>query len=439
MKKLTVWLLLAALIFSFSACGARKDPEEASSSSGQPTEPTEIETTVETSSEEDSAAASEPETTLPEETTEETTTVPEETTTKTEIEELMENMSLVQKVGQLFIIMPEALYPSQLHVKMTEKIPAYAAALTEEMKENFESYPAGGFILFGGNVKSPEQLKSFTDELHSLSGIRPLVCIDEEGGTVARIANAGGMNVPKFGNMQSVAETGDPENAFAVGKGIGEYLAEFGIDLDFAPVADVNTNPDNPVIGRRAFGSDPTLAGEMVAAVIEGLHSEGVGSCIKHFPGHGDTNTDTHKTYAETLKTWEEIASCEMLPFIAGINAGTDMVMAAHIAAPNVTGSETPATLSDTLITEKLRGELGYDGVVTTDSMAMLAVAEHYSPAEAAVEAIKAGVDIILIPDDYAAAFNGVLEAVQSGEITEARIDESVARILEMKRILSSE
>lgn len=367
-------------------------------------------------------------TTLP---AEEKTAAPEETKSPAAL--LAEKMTLEEKVGQLFIITPEELYPSQAGKKLTEHIPAYALSVSEEMQETFAAYPAGGFILFGGNIESGEQLKELTASLHALGENRPFVYIDEEGGTVARIANSDVIEAERFGNMQGVAETGDTANAFAVGAGIGEYLHEYGVDLDFAPVADVNTNPDNPVIGKRAFGSEPETAAQMVAAVIEGLHSEGVKSCIKHFPGHGDTTADTHKAYAETLKSWEEIAGCEMLPFIAGINAGTDMVMVAHIAAPNVTSDDAPATLSYTLVTEKLRGELGYNGVVVTDSMAMLAIADRYSPAEAAKEAFKAGVDIILIPDDYIAAFQGILEAVQSGEISETRLNESVKRILEMK------
>lgn len=439
MKKTIALLLCAALLFVFAACGAETSSAPDETAEAPSTDASESETASEISSVPTQAPESS------EETSEETTGETETSSPASEpgtadgiarfttVSEALAGMTLEEKVGQLFIVMPEALYPSQRGLKLTEHSPSYAFSLSQEMKETFEAYPAGGFILFGGNISGGGQLKELTASLHSLGRVRPYVYIDEEGGTVARIGNSDVISVPKFGNMQSVAETGDPANAYEVGASIGGYLAEYGVDLDFAPVADVNTNPDNPVIGRRAFGSDPETAGEMVAAVIEGLHSAGVGSCIKHFPGHGDTNTDTHKAYAETLKTWEEIASCEMLPFIAGMEAGTDMVMAAHIAAPNVTGDDTPATLSYTLVTEKLRGELGYDGVVVTDSMAMLAVAERYSPAEAALAAFKAGVDIVLIPDDYIAAFEGILSAVQSGEISEARLNESVERILRMK------
>ena len=204
--------------------------------------------------------------------------------------------------------------------------------------------------------------------------------------------------------------------------------------MDFAPVADVNTNPLNPVIGSRAFGDDPQQAARMVSRVIEGLHDSGVASCVKHFPGHGDTATDTHTGYAETLKTWEEIKNCEMIPFQAGIDAGTDMVMTAHIAAPNVTGTSEPSTISPIMLTEKLRGELGYDGLIITDALSMGAIREAYSSAEACVLCVQAGVDLLLMPYDYFEAFDGVARAVEEGRIPEERIDESVCRILRFKR-----
>ncbi len=463
MKKIRIIIsvLLAAVLLICSAACAKTSPADEQT---QPADDT-VQSSVSESPSDDKAEASEPqstETTTAETesgTTDEQTTDAEDTEAESElteetaqpekepetvspaangvrytsVDEAMSKMTLEEKVGQLFVIMPEALYPSMKNKKFTQSGVDYAFSLSDGMKETYAAYPAGGFILFGGNISSGDQLKGFTSQLHDLGPVRPFVYIDEEGGTVARIGNSGCISVPKYGNMQSIADTGDTDNAYAVGAGIGGYLKDYGIDLDFAPVADVNTNPSNPVIGRRAFGSDPALAGDMVSAVIKGLHSQGVGSCIKHFPGHGDTNTDTHKAYAETLKTWDEIKNCEMIPFIDGINAGTDMVMVAHISAPNVTGDDTPATLSYTLVTEKLRRELGYNGVVTTDSMSMLAVADRYSPAEAAVTAIKAGIDIVLIPDDYIAAYNGVLDAVKNGEISEARINESVRRILTMK------
>ena len=184
------------------------------------------------------------------------------------------------------------------------------------------------------------------------------------------------------------------------------------MDINYAPVADVNTNPENPIIGCRAFGSDPAAAAIFVRRCLEGLHAAGCLGCLKHFPGHGDTKTDSHTGYAESTKTWEELLKCEMLPFREGIRAGADLIMTAHIALPNVTGSDVPSTLSRMILTEKLRGELGFDGVIITDALAT---------------------DIVLMPLHYQQAFHGVVRAVEEGRLTEERIDASVARVQKLR------
>ena len=334
------------------------------------------------------------------------------------ISRVMSSMTLRQKVGQLFIIRPEALAGS-------------ARKLTEEGAALYEKYPAGGFCLFANNVSDPQQLQAFTEQLHGLgSRIHPILTIDEEGGTVTRIASNRNFDVPRFSDM---GRLGSAEEASDSARQIGTYLKEYGIDLDFAPVADVNTNPKNPVIGLRAYSSDPQEAAERVAAAVGAFHEGGVGCSLKHWPGHGDTKTDTHKGSASTAKTWEELLACETLPFRSGIEAGADMVMASHISAPAVTGSNEPASLSHVLITEKLRGELGFEGVVITDAFEMKAVTSLYGPGEAAVRAIEAGADIVLMPADYEEAFEAVLAAVESGEISEERLEQSLRHILRMK------
>ena len=336
------------------------------------------------------------------------------------ISRVMSSMTLREKVGQLFIIRPEVLGGS-------------ARQLTEEGRTLYEKYPAGGFCLFAQNVADPEQLKTFTEQLHGLGRrIHPVLTIDEEGGSVTRIASNWRFDVPRFSDMGRL-----DGSAAECAQQIGTYLREYGIDLDFAPVADVNTNPKNPVIGVRAYSSDPGIAAELVADAVNGFHEAGVGCCLKHWPGHGDTKTDTHKGSASTAKTWEEMLECEVLPFRSGIGAGADMVMAAHISAPEVTGSSEPASLSRVLMTEKLRDELGFQGVIVTDSFEMLAISGVYSPGEAAVKAILAGADIVLMPADYEQAFDAVMAAVESGEISEERLEESVRRILRMKADLA--
>ena len=347
----------------------------------------------------------------------------------------MEGMSLREKVGQLFMIRPDALEGRFGPAELEDNSIVGTTKVSDEMRAVYAQYPCGGFALFRKNILSPSQLRAFAEKLHAISDLTPLLGIDEEGGRIARIANhSAPFGVKKFPPMGEIAAQGDPSLAYEAGKTIGEYLTAYGIDIDFAPVADVNTNPRNPVIGDRAFGSDPVLAAQMVAQVVRGLHDSGVASCIKHFPGHGDTATDTHTGYAETGKTWEMLRDCEMIPFRAGIEAGTDLVMTAHISAPQVTGTDEPATMSAVLLTEKLRGEMGYEGLIITDALSMGAIREKYTSSEACLACLNAGVDTLLMPYDYFAAFDGVVRAVEDGLLPESRIDESVYRILRFKQ-----
>ncbi len=350
------------------------------------------------------------------------------------IRQRMRSMTLREKVGQLFMVRPDAL-ESRFSPKDQENNRITGSTeVTAEMRARYAQYPCGGFALFRKNILNPEQLAAFTESLHQLNELTPLLAIDEEGGDIARIANhPKDFGVQKFPPMGDIAASGDPGRAREAGKTIGAYLRGYGFDIDFAPVADVNTNPKNPVIGNRAFGSEPGAAAQMVCAYIQGLHESGVLSCIKHFPGHGDTAADTHTGYAETLKTWDEISHCEMVTFRAGIAEGTDLVMTAHIAAPNVTGSDIPATMSSVLLTEKLRGELGFQGLIVTDALSMGAILRQYTSSEACIACLKAGVDLLLMPYDYTEAFDGVMKAIEAGQLSEERIDESVYRVLRLK------
>jgi beta-N-acetylhexosaminidase len=290
----------------------------------------------------------------------------------------------------------------------------------------------GGIILFSNNINNPEQLRTFVADLKALPS-HPLLCIDEEGGVVARLANNRNFYLPKFPNMTQLAASGRTNEVTEAATVIGTYLKEYGFDIDFAPVADVNTNPRNIVIGARAFSTDPKTAAVMVKAYLKGLQKTGVVGCLKHFPGHGDTTADSHFGYAMSRKNWDEIKNCEMIPFKAGIDAGAHLVMTAHISLPNVTGSNTPSTLSSMIMQDKLRGELGFDGVIISDAMEMGAIIRQYPVEDACVAAIKAGVDILLCVREYPKVFETVVAAVRRGEIPEARIDESVRRILKMR------
>jgi beta-N-acetylhexosaminidase len=304
--------------------------------------------------------------------------------------------------------------------------------ITMKMRKVNHDYPVGGIILYAWNIEDETQLASIIKQVRSLNG-SPLLCIDEEGGRVSRIANNPNFHVKKYESMAAIGATGDPKNAYECGNTIGTYLKRYDFDIDFAPVADVNTNPDNIIIGPRAFSDDPAVAAPMVTNYLQGLKDAGITGCIKHFPGHGDTTNDTHSGYVQSLKTWDEMNQCEMVTFRAGIQWGCQLIMTAHIAVPNVTGTNIPSTLSSVVLQDKLRGELGYQNIIITDGMEMGAITMHYTSGEAAVGSIKAGVDIVLGPRNFTEAFDAVIAAVNNGTLTEERINQSVRRILTLR------
>ncbi|MBO7581003.1 MAG: glycoside hydrolase [Bacteroidaceae bacterium] len=354
-----------------------------------------------------------------------------------EEEEQLRQMTLREKVGQMFYVRPETLAPSiewnsydDLQIDPLQEV-------TDEMKRVNEQYPVGGVILYAWNIDDEKQLAQIISDIRKLKG-QPVLCIDEEGGRVARIAQNPNFDVEVIGPMGDIGKTGDPKNAYHAGNVIGTYLSKYGFDIDFAPVADVNTNPDNIIIGARAFSDDPQVAAPMVTNYLQGLKDAGIVGCVKHFPGHGDTQNDSHTGYVQSLKTWEEMKDSEMVTFKAGIQWGCQLIMTAHIAVPNVTNSDIPSTLSSVVLQDKLRGELGYQNIIITDGMEMGAITQHYSSGEAAVRSIQAGVDIVLGPKDFIEAFDAVMEAVETGTITEERINQSVRRILKMKKGLKS-
>ena len=345
----------------------------------------------------------------------------------------IQKMSIREKVGQMFFVRPEAL-DTTIHWNEYAELPDYKLEqVNKTMLAVNKDYPIGGMILYAHNIVDETQLGNFIAEIRELNG-SPLLAIDEEGGRVARIANNENFDVPKYESMAAIAESDDPEEAYKAAFTIGSYVKKYGFDIDYAPVADVNTNPDNIVIGPRAFSDDPETAAKFVVSYLNGLESAGVIGTLKHFPGHGDVSTDTHYGYASTDKTWDEMLKCEMIPFKAGIKAGAQMIMTAHIAAPNVSGDDLPATLSSVILQDKLRGELGFDGVIVTDAMDMGAITKQFSNAEAAIKSIQAGVDVVLCSREFTQVFDAVVKAVEKGEIKESRIDESVKRILKLKQ-----
>ncbi|MBR2699026.1 MAG: glycoside hydrolase family 3 protein [Clostridia bacterium] len=342
-------------------------------------------------------------------------------------EQILADLTLREKIGQMFIVRPEKL-SFEYRGAEPVRVDGGKTALTDVMRAAYTRYPVGGFVLFAENIEDPPQLRQFLADLNSLCPVTPFLAVDEEGGRVARLANKASMGLDNVGSMGSIGETGDAEQAFAAGAAIGAYLSDYGFTLDFAPVADLQ----GPVIGNRSFGTDPEGVSSMAGAFIEGLHSQGVMSCLKHFPGLGSSVSDTHAGAAEIEKTGAEMLSSDLIPFIDNLNA-TDMVMVSHASMTGMLNDDTPASLSPQIITQGLRGRLGYTGVVITDSLEMRAVTGRYKSAEAAVTAISAGADILLMPSSLISAFDGVVAAVEDGRISEGRIDESVLRVLRLK------
>lgn len=342
-------------------------------------------------------------------------------------------LTLEQKVGQLFIVRPDALDLTLSQETINDAHADGVTAMTNDMRKTLQQYPVGGICQFGKNIESPSQLARFNADLQAASATPLLIAVDEEGGLIARLANSDAFNLPRYASAAAVGASGDPADAREMGQTIGSYLKTYGFNMDFAPDADVNTNPDNPIIGERAFSSDAATAAKMAAAAADGLRENGILPTLKHFPGHGDTAEDSHTDLAVTYKTREELENCELLPFAA--DTGLHAVMVGHIAAPNVTGDMTPATLSPTLIGMIPDAE---NALIVTDSLAMDAITAAYTPGEAAVQALQAGCDVLLMPNSLPEAYAAVLEAVQNGTISEERLDRSVNKILLYKQQFAS-
>lgn len=339
----------------------------------------------------------------------------------------MAALSLEEKIAQLFVLSPEALMPDYTQVTKAGEATRNALA----------AYPVGGLIYRAANLQNPEQTKEMLGQTMryalSRNGIPVFLAVDEEGGRVARIGNNSGFSVEKVPPMAEIGRTGDPQKAYEAGDTIGAYLSGLGFNVDFAPDADVLSNPANTVIGDRSFGSDKELVAEMAMRAADGLSAHGVIPCVKHFPGHGCTTGDTHDGFARTDQDFAGFWENELLPFRRAAEQKIPMIMVSHISAPSITGSDTPASLSHKMVAQLLREQIGYQGVVITDDMGMGAIADHYGSGEAVVMAIEAGCDLILLSSDFQAVFEAVRNALQSGRLSEEQIETSVRRILNVK------
>jgi len=339
-----------------------------------------------------------------------------------QVEAVLERMSVSDMIYQMMFVTPEAITNVGTVVRAGETT-----------KKALDAYPVGGLVFFANNFETEKQTKDMLANMQSFSAVPLFIGVDEEGGRVARLGENPAMGTTKHPAMSTIGATGDAKKAYAVGKTLGEELSRLGFNVNFAPDADVLINPANTEIGDRSFGTDPALVAEMVARVVAGLEDHGVSATLKHFPGHGSTYVDSHTGYSESNRTIEELRQNEFLPFQAGINAGADFVMVSHMTLTQVTGEKLPASVSEAVITDMLIEELGYNGIVITDSFSMGAITKTFAPQDAAVRAILAGADMILMPPDLQSAHDAVLAAVESGAITEERLTKSVRKILTCK------
>ena len=277
-------------------------------------------------------------------------------------------------------------------------------------------------------MESKDQVKEMIDNSQSYSKVGLFISTDEEGGMVNRLMNTVGTTyIDSMYNYKDEGIQKAHDNAYT----IASDMAALGFNMDFAPVADVWSNPDNTVIGERAYSDDYSQAAELVGSAVKGFEDGDIMCTLKHFPGHGDTAEDSHYSSAYVKRTKDEIMADEMQPFTAGIDAGAEFVMVGHLIVPDI--DELPATLSYKITTEMLRNEMHFEGIAITDSLAMGSIADNYGVGESAVMSIKAGIDMLLDPTDIDTAIDAVVQAVESGDITEDRIDDSVRKILALK------
>lgn len=344
------------------------------------------------------------------------------------VDERIGAMTLEQKVAQLFIVTPEALVEGVSQVTQ-------AGDMT---REGVTAHPVGGIVYFAQNLLDPEQTTTMLANVKQFyadaGNVAPFIAVDEEGGTVVRVADNEAFGAQDVGDASALGSAGDTAAAKRAAEQIADYLMPLGFNLDFAPVADVVDPLRSDTMGLRSFSSDAAVAADMVRAEVEGFRDKKMLCCAKHFPGIGAAAGDSHEGAITIEATNEELETVDLVPFRAAIEAGVPMIMVGHVSLPNIVGDSTPAPLSSAVVQGMLRDSLGYTGIIVTDSLSMGAITDYYTPAEAAVAALKAGCDIPLMPERLDEAYQGVLSAVQVGELTEERLDESLTRILTAKQ-----
>lgn len=327
----------------------------------------------------------------------------------------LSKMTLDEKLGSMIIAGVEGTAP------------------TEKTKSMLQNQHVGGIIFYKNNVETPEKLVTYINQLKTWNEQNTsslFISIDEEGGKVSRLPG-----IEKIPTAKSIGKTEDLTYAQSIGEYLGNASKTMGINMDYAPVLDINSNPNNPVIGNRSYGTTATIVSKIGRAVMKGIQSTGTIPVVKHFPGHGDTSVDSHLDLPVVHKSLKQLQSFEWKPFEDAVAEGADSVMIAHILFPKI-DNKFPASLSPTIITDQLRNKIGFQGVVMTDDLTMGAISKNYGMGKAAVQSVQAGSDILLVAHGYENVSNVIKELksnIDSGTITEKRIDESVLRILMLK------
>ena len=398
MKRFLAALLAALTVFTLTGCGKTENPAEpvTPGQGEEPAAPTEPELTPEEIAEQERLAA--------------------EKAREERLQGLLDSMTLEEKVGQLFFV----------------RCPETNAV------EDISTYHLGGYLLFGRDYKDGDNWLTWEQFIQKIESYQDAAAIplfigsDEEGGTVTRASRNPNLFSEPFKSPQKLNYIGGIEEILRDTDTRSRELRALGINVNFAPVCDVSTDPKD-FIYDRTLGQDANMTADYVRLVVPAMTEGGTLPVLKHFPGYGSAITDDHYGTSILTKTQKELEACDFLPFSSGIASGTPFVLVSHLSVPEVVGDETPSDLSSKIVSDLLRNKLGFTGVIITDSHQMASITDHYAPGEAAVKALQAGVDMILMPQDLQAAFDGVKQALSDGTLTQARIDESVLRILQVK------
>ena len=340
------------------------------------------------------------------------------------VEKIVSRLSLEEKVGQLFMV----------SIKY-DKDGMRVLEARDQVRDFLASIRPGGVILYQENIHTVPQIRELIRRMQGISTVPLFIAIDEEGGYVSRLASSEYIHATRLPSQKEIGLTADPLLAYKAGEILGRELASLGINMNFAPVADLETNPQNRVIGlnERSFGPDPYLVADMVAASVEGMQSQDISAVLKHFPGHGDTVEDSHVDTVVLNHTLDRLQSLEFIPFRRGVQAGADGVMTVHVQMPLITGEDIPITFSSLFLDEILRQQIGHEKLIITDSLEMGAISRYWNGSEAVVNALRAGADIVLDPSTPRVAYETLIGLFRDGSISESRLDQSVRRIVSVK------